>query len=142
MLSGRNGGGDGDSIKEAAKLSGTAQTSNSSSIKFATRYVFRRLLERDGVVLRRQVGKIECMKKGENAKGLMVVCGASGARDVHQPFPPPPGSVSPCSLSFATTDEQLEIFYGEENSGMSMAPSFQFLLVLVMIVPGQKRQEE
>jgi hypothetical protein len=25
---------------------------------------------------------------------------------------------------------------------MSMAPSFQFLLVLVMIVPGQKRQEE
>jgi hypothetical protein len=82
------------------------------------------------------------MKKGENAKGLMVVCGASGARDVHQPFPPPPGSVSPCSLSFATTDEQLEIFYGEENSGMSMAPSFQFLLVLVMIVPGQKRQEE
>jgi hypothetical protein len=25
---------------------------------------------------------------------------------------------------------------------MSMAPSFQFLLVLVMILPGQKRQEE
>ncbi len=33
-------------------------------------------------------------------------------------------------------------FYGEENSGMSMAQSFQFLLVLVMILPGQKRQEE
>jgi hypothetical protein len=47
-----------------------------------------------------------------------------------------------CSLSLATTDEQLEIFYGEENSGMSMAPSFQFLLVLVMILPGQKRQEK
>jgi hypothetical protein len=72
--------------KRAAKLSGTAQTSNSSSINFATRYVFRRLLERDGVVLRRRVGKIECTKKGENAKGLMVVCQASGARDVHQPF--------------------------------------------------------
>jgi hypothetical protein len=25
---------------------------------------------------------------------------------------------------------------------MSMAPSFQFLLVLVMILPGQKRQEK
>ncbi len=72
----------------------------------------------------------------------MVICGASGTRDVRQPFPPLPDSVSPCSLSLDTTDEQLEIFYGEENSGMSMAPSFQFLLVLVMILPGQKRQEE
>ncbi len=110
VLSARSGAGDGDSIKEAAKLSGTAQTSISSSINFATRYVFRRLLERDGVVLRQWVGKIECMKKGENAKGLMVVCGASGTRDVQQPFPPLPGSVSPCSLSLATTDEQLEFF--------------------------------
>ncbi len=68
---------DGDSIKEAAKLFGTAQTSISSSINFATRYVFRRLLERDGVVLWQGVGKTECMKKGGNAKGLMVVGGAS-----------------------------------------------------------------
>jgi hypothetical protein len=82
------------------------------------------------------------MKKGENAKGLMVVCGALGARDVHQSFPPLAGSVSTCSLSLATTDEQLQFFSGEENSGMSMAPSFQFLLVLVIIFPGQKRQEE
>jgi hypothetical protein len=50
------------------------------------------------------------MKKGENAKGLMVVCGASGARDVHQSIPPLPGSVSTCSLSLATTDEQLQFF--------------------------------